>query len=75
MVPAIEKEYELWIPANKRIYNAIYYIVKAINEFTNGSYNPKKIPALYNKNTSEPYDINLTIKESTIRNGTELILI
>jgi hypothetical protein len=43
MVPAIEKEYELWIPANKRIYNAIYYIVKAINEFTNGSYNPKKI--------------------------------
>ena len=67
-VPTIEKEYDIWIPLNRRIY-------KAIKEFTNGEYNPSKFPVLYDRKTAKPYDINLTIGESTIRNGSEIILI
>lgn len=74
-VPTIGQEYDIWIPQNRRIYMVIKLIVKAINEFTNGEYTPAKLPILYDKKTAKPYDINLTIKQSTIKNGSEIILI
>lgn len=74
-VPTIGKEYDVWIPVNRRIYNVIKLIVKTINEFTNGEYIPTKLPVLYDKKTSRPYDINLTIAEAKIKNGSEIILI
>lgn len=74
-VPTIEKEYDVWIPLNRRIYTTIKLIVKAINEFTNGEYSPSRLPVLYDRKTAKPFDINLTIGESTIRNGSEIILI
>lgn len=74
-VPTIGNEYDIWIPLNRRIYNVIKLLVKAINELTNGEYVPKKLPILYDKKTAKSYDINLTIGESRIRNGSEIILI
>ena len=74
-VPMLEEIYDVWIPAHKRIYNVIFLLVKAINELNDNSYQPSKMPILYNKLTSEAYDINLTVKESTIRSGSEIILI
>lgn len=74
-VPTIEKEFDVWIPVQKRIYNVIYLLAKAVNELTNGNYNPSQMPNLYDKLTAKPYNINLSIKESTIRNGSEIILI
>lgn len=74
-IPIIEEQYDVWIPLNKRIYNVINLLVKAVREFTGGYYNPSKMPNLFDKVTSLPYDINLTVKESDIKNGTELILI
>ena len=75
-VPMLEQQYEVWLPANKKIYSIIIMLVKAINEL-NGSYykNSKNMPMLYDKLSTQKYDVNLTIKESTIRNGTELVLI
>ena len=46
-----------------------------VNELSMGYYTPIKSPMLYNKLSSTPYDVNITVKESDIRNGTELILI
>lgn len=74
-VPTIGEEYDIWIPVNRRIYSVIKLIVKALSEFTNGEYNPAQLPSLYDKETAKPYNINLTIGESTIKNGTEIILI
>lgn len=74
-VPMLGKIYDVWIPAHKKIYNIINLLVKAINEINEGDYNPKKMPLLYDKLNAERYDINITIKESTIRNGTEIVLI
>ena len=74
-VPTVEKEYDIWIPLNRRIYTVIKLIVKAINELTNGEYSPAKFPMLYDRKTAKLYDINLTVGETTIRNGTEIILI
>ncbi|MBR0427159.1 MAG: hypothetical protein IJK18_03040 [Clostridia bacterium] len=74
-VPIIEEQYDILIPLNRRIYNVIKLLVKAINELSNGYYEPQNEPMLYDKITAIPYDGNLSIKESNIRNGTELILL
>ena len=74
-VPAIEKEYDVWIPINKKIYNIIELLTKTINELCGGYYNPSTMPMLYDKATSKQYDINLNVKENKIKNGTEIIII
>ena len=74
-VPIIEEKYDIWIPSNKRIHNVIGLIAKAVDELSGGHYKTSGTPRLYNKETGELYNINLSIKESTIRNGSEIILI
>lgn len=75
LVPKIGLEYDIWIPLNRRIYNVIKLILKALNEFTNGEYNPKELPDLYDRKTGMLYDVNQTVGESSMENGTEIILI
>ncbi len=74
-VPMLEEQYDILIPINRRIYNVVKLITKAIYELSNGYYEPKNKPVLYDKITAIPYDDNLSIRESNIRNGTELILL
>lgn len=74
-VPMIEEIYDVWIPSHKRIYNIIVLLVKAINELSDNSYRPKKMPLLYDKLTAESYDLNLKLKDTNITSGTELILL
>ena len=74
-VPMLEEIYDVWIPSHKKIGNVIYMLIKAINELNDGYYRPTKMPALYDKLTSDEYNINLSVKESTIRSGAELVLI
>ena len=74
-VPMLEEQYDVWIPVNKEIYDIIQLLVKIVMEFSDGYYRPKKLPALYDKLTAKQYDINYTVKQANIRNGTEMILI
>lgn len=74
-VPMIERKFEVWLPLNKRLCNIVKLLVKAIDEFSRGYYKPENLPSLYDKTTAMQYDLNLTIKDTNIRNGTELILI
>ncbi len=74
-IPLMDVKYDVKLPLNKKIYNIIKMLVKGVNEFSGGYYNPENTPVLYNKETASLYDINLTIKEAGIRNGDELILI
>ena len=73
-VPTIERKYNLWIETNQIIYDTIKLMIKGINELNEGYYNPPKMPLLFNKETGMMYDLNLTIKEAGIINGTEIIL-
>ena len=73
-VPKIEEQYDLMIPLNKQIYVVIQLLVKAVNELCGGYYTPSKMPMLYDKITAKAYDVNLTVIESSLRNGSEIIL-
>lgn len=74
-VPTMEIEYDIWLPVNKTIYNVTVLLIKAINDFSGGYYMPKNLPHLYNKDYNVPYPYNKKIKETNIRNGTQLVLI
>lgn len=74
-VPALEKKYDFWIPINRKVYRIILLLIKIINESSGGYYRPTTMPLLYDKITASPYDINLTVKDNNIKNGTEMILI
>ena len=73
-VPALEKKYDIWIPANKKIHTIIKLLTKAVSELNDSSYVADK-PLLYDKNTGKPYDLNLIIKDTDIRSGAEVVLI
>ena len=74
-VPVFEEQYDVWIPLNRKIYNVIDLLVKAVNDFSGGYYVPKTKPVLYDRITAEPYNINDTVKEAGIKNCTEIVLI
>lgn len=74
-VPVLEEKYDILIPVNRRIYNVVKLLTKAINELNSGYYTPFQTPKLYDKITAIAYDENLSIRETNIRNGTELVLL
>lgn len=74
-LPAIDKQYDIWIPLNKTIYNVIILLLKGINEMNDNIYNPDVLPILYNRASGKYYDINNFVKDTDIKNGSELILI
>lgn len=74
-MPTIQEEYDIWLPKNKKIYNIIILILKGVNELGKKIEIDDELPILYNKLTGLYYDINLSVQDTDINNGTELILI
>ena len=76
ILPRIDKQYDVWVPINKKLYTVILLLIKGINELNDGIYKEEEnTPILYNRATGEYYDFNMTIQDTNIKNGTELILI
>ena len=73
--PLLEKKYDVWVPINKSIYEVIINLVKGINSINKIEYDMKEIPNLYDKESSEIYDINFKFIDTNIRNGSEVILL
>lgn len=73
-VPQIDEEFDIYIPLNKNIANTIILIgksikeIKYINDFDTTHF------SLYSCETGMPYKPDSIIKESNIRNSTNLIL-
>jgi hypothetical protein len=74
-VPLIEETYEVYIPVGKQMYKVSQILSKAISELSGGHYPVNSNATIYSKITGQPYNINLTVKDSDIRNGSVIILI
>lgn len=75
VVPTIESTFDVYLPINKRIGNIIVLLNKTVSEFSEGCYEGNEKTALYNRDTSEKYDVNTLLYNTDIRNGTTLILL
>lgn len=74
-IPLLEKKYDVWVPINKKVYEIIINLIKGINSINKIEYDMREIPNLYDKESSEVYDINIRIIDTNIRNGSEVILL
>ena len=75
IVPLLEEKYQIYIPINKRISVIIKLIEKALKEMTNGYYPMKDSSVIIDAESGNVFDINITVKESKMMNGSQIILI
>lgn len=73
LVPEIEKNFEIYLPVNKTVGEVLRLINKLINESSSGIYPIKDNIALCNRFTNEIYAFNKFIRDTDIRNGTQLV--
>lgn len=75
LVPSINKIYNLFIPANKSVGEIIFLLNKSINELTEGTFPITNSLSLVDLNSGFVYDIELSVKNNRIQNGSRLALI
>lgn len=73
--PLIEEEYDVYIPINKKIGTIKKIIINTIVEMTESDLSNINNLTLYDKETGGSFDNNIYVKNSTIRNGTKLLLL
>lgn len=74
-IPLIEFKYDLFIPINKKVGTIKTLIEEALVDLTDGAYIPKEESNLYSKTTGIIYDVNKTVRDTDLRNGSGVILI
>lgn len=74
-IPLIEKRYDLFIPINKKIGTVKNLIENALVELTDSAYVTKDDSNFYSKETGEIFDVNKTVRDTNLRNGSRIILI
>lgn len=74
VVPSLEETYNVFLPVNKKTIEIIFLLNKAINEMSSGSFPISEELTLLDGFTGSVYDVNKTIKENRILNGSKLII-
>ena len=74
-VPLIEKKYDLFIPISRKIGTVKTLIEKALPELTDNEYEINEATNLYSKDTGNIYDVNQTVKDTDLKNGSRVILL
>lgn len=73
-IPALEDYYEIFIPKEKKLSEIINTIQDEIVNLSDNTFKKKLNPVILNKSTGEFYNLDCTIKDSSIMNGTILVL-
>lgn len=73
-VPEIGEIYEVRIPINKTIGEVSSLINQIVNSLS-GVYPVPRNIFLYNRRTGTPYARGMLVRDTDIRNGTELVMI
>lgn len=74
-IPLIEKNYDIYIPVNKKIGTIKKLIEQGLVELTDNSYIIKEDSNFYSKENGQIYDVNKTVRDTDLENGSKIILI
>ena len=74
-IPAIEKKFDLFIPINKKIGTIKSLIEKGLAESNDIDYEIKEDTNLFSKDTGNIYDVNNTVRDTDLKNGSRIILL
>lgn len=75
IVPEIDQSFYIYFPINKKIGNIINLLNKNISEITNGELEESNSNSLYNIETNEKYQSDVLLINTSIRNGSKLVLL
>lgn len=75
IVPLLEEKYEVFIPIGKRVSDIIKLLEKALKEMTNGYYPNKEDSVIIDAESGNVFDVNITVKETKMINGSKIILL
>ena len=73
--PEFDKTFDVYIPVNYLIWKINKMLAKCIGDLCDYDIDLKKEFLLINKLTNEIYKNNTNVRDTNIRNGTELIII
>lgn len=74
-IPLLEKTYDLFIPINKKIGTVKKLIETSLQELTGTDYEIREDTNFYSKDTGEIYDVNKTVRDTDLKNGSRIILL
>ena len=74
-IPLIEKKYDIFIPINKKIGTIKKLMEEALVELTDNAYTPQEDSNFYSKDTGIIYDVNQTVRDTDLQNGSRIILV
>ncbi len=73
-VPSLLKDFEFFIPLRSRIDEVTSLIRKAIEEMTDGMFLPDSGVMLCDRESGEIFNINLTVEQIGLKEGSRLML-
>lgn len=74
-VPIMGKTYDVFVPKNKKISEINKLLSKSISDLTDGMFIMTDDNILCDRNTGKVLDINLSVCELGMKNGSKLMLI
>ena len=74
-IPLIEQNYDLYIPINKKVGTVKRLIEEGLLELTDNDYVINENSNFYSMETGDVYDVNKTVRETDLKNGSRIILI
>ncbi len=74
-IPLTEKKYDIFIPINKKIGTIKSLIEQALVELTDKAYEIREDTNLYSKENGTIYDVNKTVRDTDLKNGSRVILL
>ena len=73
-VPIIEQKYDMYIPINRTINQVVSLTLELVDIISMKTYSIKKTAILYNRRTGEIYNQDDIVRNTNIRNSTELVI-
>jgi len=74
-LPASSTSYDVYVPSASRMSEVLALVSKVISELSEGKYKPTAETVLCDRDSGVIFNLNLTIAELGIKNGSRLMLI
>ncbi|MBQ5951820.1 MAG: methyltransferase [Lachnospiraceae bacterium] len=74
-VPSVGETFEIYLPAESRVSEVLPLIQQAVAELTAGAFRPNGEVVLCERESGMVYNINMTVEEIGLKNGSRLMIV
>ena len=73
--PAAGKTYDMFVPDSMQIGEFATLATSLFTQLSDGTFSCSRMVAVCERKTGRVFDCNMTVKESNIKNGTQIIIL